>query len=65
MIVVGIMGIVLTMSVPLVYKVWRKAPMRKAVADVVEVCSVTSETCKVNADAWDIQQPATTLDFGL
>ncbi len=39
MIVVGIMGIVLTMSVPLVYKVWRKAPMRKAVADVVEVCS--------------------------
>jgi prepilin-type N-terminal cleavage/methylation domain-containing protein len=39
MIVVGIMGIVMTMSVPLVYKVWRKAPMRKAVADVVEVCS--------------------------
>ncbi len=39
MIVVGIMGIVMTMSVPFVYKVWRKAPMRKAVADVVEVCS--------------------------
>ncbi len=39
MIVVGIMGIVMTMSVPLVYKVWRKAPMRKAVAAVVEVCS--------------------------
>jgi Tfp pilus assembly protein FimT len=39
MIVVAIMGIVMTMSVPLVYKVWRKAPLRKAVADVVEVCS--------------------------
>ena len=33
------MGIVMTMSVPIVYKVWRKAPMRKAVSDVVEVCS--------------------------
>jgi Tfp pilus assembly protein FimT len=39
MIVVAIMGIVMTMSVPIVYKVWRKAPMRKAVSDVVEVCS--------------------------
>jgi Tfp pilus assembly protein FimT len=39
MIVVAIMGVVLTMSVPLVYKIWRKAPMRQAVADVVEVCS--------------------------
>jgi len=27
------------MSVPIVYKVWRKAPMREAVADIVEVCS--------------------------
>jgi prepilin-type N-terminal cleavage/methylation domain-containing protein len=39
MIVVAIMGIVMTMSVPLVYKVWRKAPLRTAVKDVVEVCS--------------------------
>jgi prepilin-type N-terminal cleavage/methylation domain-containing protein len=39
MIVVAIMGIVMTMSVPIVYKVWRKAPMRKAVSDIVEVCS--------------------------
>ena len=39
MIVVAIMGIVMTMSVPIVYKVWHKAPMRKAVSDVVEVCS--------------------------
>jgi prepilin-type N-terminal cleavage/methylation domain-containing protein len=39
MIVVGIMGIVMGMSVPIVYKLWRKAPMRQAVRDIVEVCS--------------------------
>jgi prepilin-type N-terminal cleavage/methylation domain-containing protein len=39
MIVVAIMGIVMAMSVPMVYKVWRKAPMRQAVKDIVEVCS--------------------------
>jgi len=39
MIVVGIMGIVLAMSVPIVYKVWHKAPMREAVKGIVEVCS--------------------------
>ena len=39
MIVVAIMGIAMTMSIPIVYKVWHKAPLRKAVADVVEVCS--------------------------
>jgi prepilin-type N-terminal cleavage/methylation domain-containing protein len=39
MIVVGIMGIVMAMSVPIVYKVWRKAPMTQAVKDIVEVCS--------------------------
>jgi Tfp pilus assembly protein FimT len=39
MIVVSIMGIVMAMSVPIVYKTWHKAPMRKAVSDIVEVCS--------------------------
>ena len=39
MIVVAIMGIVMAMSVPIVYKTWRKAPMRQAVKDIVEVCS--------------------------
>jgi prepilin-type N-terminal cleavage/methylation domain-containing protein len=39
MIVVAIMGIVMTMGVPIVYKVWHKAPMRQAVSDIVEVCS--------------------------
>jgi prepilin-type N-terminal cleavage/methylation domain-containing protein len=39
MIVVAIMGIVLTMGVPLVYKVWHRGPMAQAVLDVTEVCS--------------------------
>ena len=52
MIVVGIMGIVMTMSVPIVYKMWRKAPLRQAVKDIVEVCS--------NARARAIMRGATT-----
>jgi prepilin-type N-terminal cleavage/methylation domain-containing protein len=39
MIVVGIMGIVLTMSVPIVWKIWHKPPMNKAITDIIEVCS--------------------------
>jgi len=39
MIVVAIMGIVLTMGVPIVYKAWHKAPMTKAVSEIMEVCS--------------------------
>jgi prepilin-type N-terminal cleavage/methylation domain-containing protein len=39
MIVVGIMGIVMMMSIPMVYKLWHKAPMIKAVRDVSEVLS--------------------------
>ena len=37
MIVVAIMGIVMAMSVPIVYKVWHRAPMVQAVHDVQEV----------------------------
>lgn len=39
MIVVCIMGIIMAMGVPLVWKVWHKAPMAKAISGVVEVCS--------------------------
>ena len=39
MIVVAIMGVVLTMGVPIVYKAWHKAPMSRAVSDIIEVCS--------------------------
>ena len=39
MIVVGIMGIILTMGVPIVYRATHKAPLGKALADIVEVCS--------------------------
>jgi prepilin-type N-terminal cleavage/methylation domain-containing protein len=39
MIVVGIMGLVLTMGVPIAYKAWHRAPMSQAVTDVVRICS--------------------------
>ena len=39
MIVVAIMGIVLTMGVPIVYRMRHEAPLRKGVRDVIEVCS--------------------------
>ena len=39
MIVVGIMGIIMLTGVPIVYRAWNKAPMTKAIAEVVEVCS--------------------------
>jgi hypothetical protein len=39
MIVVAIMGIMMLLSVPLVYKVLRREPMNKAVRNIVEVCS--------------------------
>ena len=39
MIVVGIMGIVVTIGVPIFYSIRTEAPLRKAVTDVVEVCS--------------------------
>src|SRR5262249_11217045 len=34
MVVVAIMGVVLTMGVPIVYKAWHKAPMSKAISDI-------------------------------
>ncbi len=39
MIVVGIMGIMLTIGVPIVYKVWHREPLNQAVKDAVEVLS--------------------------
>ena len=39
MIVVGIMIIVMAMGVPLLYQLWHKEGLRKAVSDVEEVCS--------------------------
>jgi prepilin-type N-terminal cleavage/methylation domain-containing protein len=39
MIVVGIMGIALTLGVPIVYKVWHRTPMVQAIRDFREVCN--------------------------
>jgi prepilin-type N-terminal cleavage/methylation domain-containing protein len=39
MVVVAIMAVVLTMSVPIIYRTFHKEALRKAVTDVIEVCS--------------------------
>lgn len=52
MVVVAIMAIVMTMGVPLVYRLAHKEPMRKATADLVELLS--------NARARAILQSSTT-----
>jgi len=39
MVVVGIMGIILTMGIPSIYKLLKKEGMRKATSDVEEVCN--------------------------
>lgn len=51
MIVVGIMGIILTMGIPLVYQLRHEAPLRKAVRDVVEVCSHARATAILQSKA--------------
>jgi prepilin-type N-terminal cleavage/methylation domain-containing protein len=39
MLVVGILGIVMTMGLPTIYRLTKKEDLRKAVSDIVEVCS--------------------------
>jgi prepilin-type N-terminal cleavage/methylation domain-containing protein len=39
MVVVAIMGVMMLMSAPVVYRVFKKEPMNKAVRDILEVCS--------------------------
>jgi len=39
MIVVAVMGLILAMGLPIIYRMRHEAPLRKAVRDVVEVCS--------------------------
>jgi len=39
MIVVSIMGLIMAMSVPFIHNLYHKEALRKAVSDIVEVCS--------------------------
>jgi prepilin-type N-terminal cleavage/methylation domain-containing protein len=39
MIVIAIMAVVMTMGVPMVYKIFHREALRQAVSDVIEVCS--------------------------
>jgi prepilin-type N-terminal cleavage/methylation domain-containing protein len=38
MVVVAIMGLILTMGVPIVYKIWHQAPMSQAIRDLTDIC---------------------------
>jgi len=51
MIVVGIMGIILTMGVPIVYQMKHEGALRKAVKDVVEVLSQARATAILQSKA--------------
>jgi prepilin-type N-terminal cleavage/methylation domain-containing protein len=39
MVVIGIVGLVMAMGIPSIYRVWHREPMSKAINDVQEVCS--------------------------
>src|SRR6058998_3130347 len=39
MIVIAIMAIVMTIGVPIVYRIWHQEPLRRAVNDIFNVCS--------------------------
>jgi len=51
MIVVAIMGTVLTMGVPIVYKMRHESALRKAVKDIIEVCSQARATAILQGKA--------------
>jgi type II secretory pathway pseudopilin PulG len=65
MVVVGIMSVILTMGVPIVYKAFHKAAMNKAIADVVEICSNTRRSAILNGQkanlTFQASQGATTI----
>jgi len=54
MIVVGIMGIVLTMSVPIVWKVWHRAPLVQALRDIQEVCKQARDRAILQGQQTDV-----------
>ena len=54
MVVVGIMGIVMTMSVPIIYKVFHRPPMAQAIKDVFEVCSRARARAILNGQQVDL-----------
>jgi hypothetical protein len=54
MIVVGIMGLILLLGVPLVYKIGHRAPMSKAIHDVQEVCANARRECILHGHEVDL-----------
>lgn len=54
MVVLGIMAIILAMGIPSILRVWRKEGMRKATADVVEVCSKARAQAILSGQPMDV-----------
>src|SRR5437773_8689537 len=54
MVVVGILAIVMAMGVPSIMRALRKEGMRKAVADIVEVCSNARAQAILRGDTMDL-----------
>lgn len=58
MIVVAIMGIALTMGVPLVYRVWHKEAMTKAISEIFAVCkNARAQAILQGRDAYVVFHP--------
>jgi len=55
MIVVAILGIVMAMGVPAIYRVFHKESLRKAVADIVEVCSQARAQAILRGEATEVR----------
>ena len=66
MIVVAILGIVMAMGVPAIYRVFHKESLRKAVADIVDKCNLTRAQAIMRGERveWRID-PRTLLPEGI
>jgi prepilin-type N-terminal cleavage/methylation domain-containing protein len=54
MVVLGIMAIIMAMGIPSILRIWRKEGMRKATADVVEVCSKARAQAILSGSPMDV-----------
>lgn len=54
MVVLGIMAIIMATGIPSILRIWRKEGMRKATADVVEVCSKARAQAILNGTPMDV-----------
>ena len=65
MIVVGILGIVMAMGVPAIYRVFHKESLRKAVNDIIEVCARARAQAILRGEPTDVRFRPGDRHFGL